>query len=84
MKHFANDNKMNIFRLPVGWQYLTNSKVGGDLDPDQLGKYDELVGACLNTGASCIIDIHNCKPPSSSSLTPHEADPAKRGGWPRG
>ena len=44
MKHFVGDDKMNIFRLPVGWQYLTNSKVGGNLDPDQHGKYDELVG----------------------------------------
>lgn len=22
MSHFANDNSMNIFRLPVGWQYV--------------------------------------------------------------
>lgn len=27
MTHFANDNSMNIFRLPVGWQYVLPSLV---------------------------------------------------------
>jgi endoglucanase len=59
MQHFAKDDNMNIFRLPVGWQYLVNDKLGGTLDSGTLAKYDQLVQACLATGASCIIDIHN-------------------------
>lgn len=41
---------MNIFRLPVGWQYLTNNVVGGDLDSTNFGKYDELMQSCLDLG----------------------------------
>ena len=59
MQHFASVDKFNIFRLPVGWQYLVNSKVGGTLDANNFGTYDKLVQACLKVGASCIIDIHN-------------------------
>ncbi len=59
MNHFVTDDGFNIFRLPVGWQYLVNNVVGGDLDPTNFAKYDELVQACLDTGAHCIIDIHN-------------------------
>ncbi|KAI0472569.1 glycoside hydrolase family 5 protein [Xylariaceae sp. FL0804] len=58
MSHFVNDDGMNIFRLPVGWQYLS-STAGGTLDSTNLGNYDQLVQACLQTGASCIVDIHN-------------------------
>ncbi|KAI8624438.1 glycoside hydrolase family 5 protein [Xylariaceae sp. FL1651] len=58
MSHFAKDNSMNIFRLPVGWQYLLNNNLGGTLDGGNFGKYDQLVQACLATGASCIVDVN--------------------------
>lgn len=51
MQHFYKDDNMNIFRLPVGWQYLTNNVVGGDLDSTNFGKYDELMQSCLDLGA---------------------------------
>jgi endoglucanase len=59
MKHFVNDDKFNIFRLPTGWQYLLNNNLGGTLDSTNFGKYNTLVQGCLNTGAYCIVDIHN-------------------------
>lgn len=59
MTHFVNDDNFNIFRLPVAWQFLVNNNLGGALDTTNAGQYDELVQACLATGASCIIDIHN-------------------------
>ncbi|KAI0554459.1 glycoside hydrolase family 5 protein [Xylaria curta] len=59
MSHFAQDLSMNIFRLPVGWQFLVNNQLGGTLDSNNIGQYDQLVQACLATGATCIIDIHN-------------------------
>ncbi|CAJ2502783.1 Uu.00g101770.m01.CDS01 [Anthostomella pinea] len=59
MAHFVNDDSMNIFRLPVGWQYLVANQLGGTLDATNVANYDKLVQACLGTGASCIIDIHN-------------------------
>lgn len=57
MQHFVKDDHMNIFRLPVGWQYLVNNKLGGNLDKTNFGKYDQLVQACLQTGATCVIDV---------------------------
>lgn len=60
MQHFTRDDSMNIFRLPVGWQYLVNNRLGGTLDSSNMAKYDQLVQGCLATGASCIVDIHNC------------------------
>lgn len=59
MAHFVNDDHLNVFRLPVGWQYLVNGQLGGQLDAKNADEYDQLVQACLKTGASCIIDIHN-------------------------
>ena len=59
MQHFYRDDNLNIFRLPVGWQYLVNNNLGGTLDSINLGYYDQLVQSCLSTGAYCIIDIHN-------------------------
>ncbi|KAF9061599.1 putative endoglucanase [Rhodocollybia butyracea] len=59
MQHFTADDGYNIFRLPVGWQFLLNDVVGGTLNAVNLAKYDDLVQTCLDTGASCIIDIHN-------------------------
>ncbi|KAH8127644.1 endo beta-1,4-glucanase [Trichoderma asperellum] len=59
MQHFVKDDGFNIFRLPVGWQYLVNGTLGGTLNPTNIGYYDQLVQGCLATGAYCIIDIHN-------------------------
>ena len=59
MQHFARDDHLNIFRLPVGWQYLLNNKLGGPLDETFFGTYDRLMQACLATGAKCILDVHN-------------------------
>ena len=59
MQHFTKDDGMNMFRLPVGWQYLVNNKLGGTLDSGNAGKYDQLVQACLATGGYCIVDVSN-------------------------
>ena len=59
MQHFVNDDGFNIFRLPVGWQFLTGDMATGTLNQTNLAKYDALVQTCLATGASCIIDVHN-------------------------
>ncbi|KAF8900508.1 putative endoglucanase [Mucidula mucida] len=59
MKHFVDDDGFNTFRLPVGWQFLTNDVLGSTLNETNFAKYDALVQACLNTGATCVIDIHN-------------------------
>ncbi|KAG2340983.1 glycoside hydrolase family 5 protein [Suillus weaverae] len=59
MQHFVQDDGYNVFRLPVGWQYLTNDQMTGVLDETQFSKYNMLVSDCLSTGAYCVIDIHN-------------------------
>ncbi|ESZ90854.1 endoglucanase II [Sclerotinia borealis F-4128] len=59
MAHFVSSTGHNIFRLPVGWQYLVNNVLGGTLHAGNLANYDLLVQGCLATGATCIIDIHN-------------------------
>jgi endoglucanase len=59
MSHFVKDDHLNIFRLPVAWQYSVNNNLGGTLDAVNSANYDQLVQACLAIGASCIIDIHN-------------------------
>lgn len=76
MQHFAQQDGLNTFRLPVTWQFLINSNnlngtavtnispgalatSTGQLDATAMTQYDQLVRACLATGASCIIDIHN-------------------------
>ncbi|KAK4158922.1 glycoside hydrolase family 5 protein [Cladorrhinum sp. PSN259] len=58
MQHFYKDDGMNIFRLPVGWQYLVNNQLGGNLNSGNFGKYDQLVQACLRTGAYCMLDVN--------------------------
>ncbi|KAK7014013.1 glycoside hydrolase superfamily [Favolaschia claudopus] len=58
MTHFVNDDGYNVFRLPVGWQFLTNNVIG-PVNQTNLVEYDALVQTCLATGAYCIIDIHN-------------------------
>lgn len=60
MQHWTSLAKpLNMFRLPISWQFLVNNQVGATLDATNLGKYDQLVQACLKTGAHCMIDIHN-------------------------
>ncbi|CAN8104723.1 unnamed protein product [Discula destructiva] len=60
MQHFSSKNSLNIFRLPVGWQFLTNHVLGGDLDATNFGQYHTLMQSCLAIeGAKCLIDIHN-------------------------
>jgi endoglucanase len=76
MQHFVKDDGLNIFRLPVSWQYLVNYKLGGSLDSTNTGIYDQLVQGCLSTGALCIIDIHNYArvslfPPMSHPYRPY-------------
>ncbi len=73
MQHFSKDDGMNMFRLPVGWQYLVNGKLGGTLDLGNLAKYNDLVNACLDAGAYCIIDV-SC--PFALSLTSSCLGPA--------
>lgn len=59
MKHFATDDKLNVFRMPIGWGHLLNSQLGGSIDASVGAAYDTLVQGCLATGALCIIDLHN-------------------------
>lgn len=59
MAHFSKNDGFNAYRLPVGWQFLVNNKVGAKLSSANFAKYNDLVRACLATGAHCIIDIHN-------------------------
>ncbi|KAI1213302.1 glycoside hydrolase family 5 protein [Annulohypoxylon truncatum] len=59
MQHFVKDDGVNILRLPISWQFLANNQLGGNLDSTNLAKYDQLVQACLATGAHCMLDIHN-------------------------
>lgn len=60
MKHFVDDDGLNVFRLPVAWQYLVNNQLGGTLDSANFAEYDSLMQGCLDAGAElCIIDVHN-------------------------
>lgn len=43
----------------VSWQFLVNDKLGGTLDSKNFGNFDQLVKSCLDTGAYCMLDIHN-------------------------
>jgi hypothetical protein len=57
MQHFVQDDGLNTFRLPVGWQYLVNNKLGGPLDPTNAAAYDKLVRGCVAVAKMCIIDM---------------------------
>ncbi|KAI6861516.1 Endoglucanase [Hortaea werneckii] len=58
--HFVNDDGLNAFRLPVGWQYLVGNDLGGSLDSSNFANYDNLVQGCLDSGAAlCVVDVHN-------------------------
>lgn len=56
MQHFYTDDNLNVFRLPVGWQYLVPSP-GDDLNATSIASYDILMQGCLDTGALCILDV---------------------------
>jgi endoglucanase len=57
MQHFVQDDGLNAFRLPVGWQYLVNNKLGGPLDATNAAAYDKLVMGCVAVAKMCIIDM---------------------------
>ncbi|KAJ6780230.1 hypothetical protein PWT90_01957 [Aphanocladium album] len=59
MQHFVKNDNLNIFRLPVSWQLLTNAKGGSTLDAQGWESYDTLMQTCFATGAYCMIDLHN-------------------------
>ncbi|KAI0802367.1 endoglucanase 2 [Xylaria sp. FL0064] len=59
MSHFVKDDGINLLRIPTSWQFLVNGQLGSDLDASNLAKYDQLVQSCLDTGAYCMIDVHN-------------------------
>lgn len=75
MKHFVEDDKFNVFRLrefirfseallfltgaALTWQYILKGQLGGKLDATNFGHYDKLMQTCLDTGAYCMIDLHN-------------------------
>ncbi|WWD22615.1 hypothetical protein CI109_107108 [Kwoniella shandongensis] len=57
--HFVKDGA-NVFRLPVGWQYLVgNNEASTSLDSTFFATYDNLVQSVLSQGAYAMIDIHN-------------------------
>jgi endoglucanase len=60
MNHFVTDDGMNAFRLPVRWEYLVDGVLNGDLSESAFQIYDQLMQACITSGAElCIIDLHN-------------------------
>jgi len=60
MNHFVKDDGLNAFRLPITWQYLTNSDYSSGIDSQALDLYGQLVQGCLASGAKmCIVDLHN-------------------------
>ncbi|EFX06636.1 endoglucanase 2 [Grosmannia clavigera kw1407] len=59
MKHFVDDDGLNMFRLPVSWQFLLDGDTIGTFNSDRVQNYDDLMQACLVTGAYCMIDLHN-------------------------
>ncbi|KAL6855738.1 glycoside hydrolase family 5 protein [Trichoderma novae-zelandiae] len=59
MKHFAEDDGLNVFRISATWQFVLNNTVDGELDELNWGSYNKVINACLETGAYCMIDMHN-------------------------
>jgi len=53
------DHNASDKHAAVSWQFLVNNVLGGPLDEDNLVQYDQLIQACLKTGAYCMIDVHN-------------------------
>jgi endoglucanase len=56
---------MNIFRIPFSWENLqpraaaAPGAAGGDFQPDELGRLDDIVGYATGQGAQVLIDPHN-------------------------
>lgn len=69
MKHFATNDQMNIFRLPIPWQSnITSPTAPLQLNPPSLAQYDRLLQSCLSTGAHCIIALLD-NPSATADLT---------------
>ena len=52
IKHFVKNDGFNTFRLPVGWQFLTNDVKSGVLNAANFAKYDALVQV-ISHACSC-------------------------------
>lgn len=59
MKHFIKDDGMNMFRIPVSWQFLTGGQPTAKFDEINFNNFDKLMQACTDTGSYCMIDLHN-------------------------
>jgi endoglucanase len=55
--HFAAKG-MNTLRLPFRWERLQRS-LGGELDPDELGRIDAVVRHATTRGMHTVLDVHN-------------------------
>ena len=47
MTHFVNDDGFNTFRLPVGWQFLTQDAATGVLNMTNFAEYNALVNVSI-------------------------------------
>lgn len=56
--NFQHDTIADL-HAATSWQYIVNDKVGGKLDDSNFANFDLLMQTCLDTGAYCMIDIHN-------------------------
>ncbi|KAJ3485573.1 hypothetical protein NLG97_g6788 [Lecanicillium saksenae] len=52
MEHFVKNDNLNIFRLPVSWQLLTNAKGGSTLDAQGWESYDTLMQTASSARAA--------------------------------
>ena len=52
----STNSSSNIMMAIIGSR---SNAASGTLDATNFGQYDQLVQACLATGAKCIIDVHN-------------------------
>lgn len=43
----------------ASWQFLLDNSLGGKLSQTNFEAYDQVMQACLSTGAYCLIDVHN-------------------------
>ncbi|KAI9668824.1 MAG: hypothetical protein M1831_000893 [Alyxoria varia] len=57
--HFQKKYNHNIFRLPVGWQYIVGNDPAGKLGGEVWENFQGMVKECLASGSKCIIDVHN-------------------------
>ena len=61
MTHFVNDDGLNTFRLPVGWQFLTQDAETGTLNMTNFAEYNDLVNVSYFT-VSCSNLVLNPSP----------------------